>query len=67
MAAADDINAAIMESDGIDELVVYCEKEKAKKYYPKNMTICINDELLNFFYKKYSEKNVRVVEKAIEN
>ncbi len=66
-AQAEDIEKIIHESDGIDELVIYCEKEKAKKVYPKNMSICINGELLERLYTKYSEKNVKVVEKAIEN
>lgn len=66
-AQAEDIEKIIHESDGIDELVIYCEKEKAKKVYPKNMSICINGELLDKLYTKYSEKNVKVVEKSIEN
>lgn len=66
-AASKEIESAVLESDGSDELVVYCEKEKAKKVYPKNMTFAITEDLLQNFYKKFSEKNVKVVEKAIEN
>lgn len=66
-AAAPEIEGMISKSDGVDELIIYCEKEKAKKVYPRNMAFAITEELLQNLYKKYSEKNVKVVEKAIEN
>jgi DNA polymerase-3 subunit alpha len=66
-AAAPDMEQMIRDSDGIDELVIYCEKEKVRKNYPRNMTIGINDGLLEKFCEKYGEKNVKVVEKSIEN
>lgn len=65
-AVAADIEQAILGSDGVDELVIYCEKEKAKKVYPRNMNFAIT-EVYERFVDKFSEKNVKVVEKVIEN
>ncbi len=62
-----ELNAILAVSDGIDEVVIYCEEEKAKKYLPKNMTVNAGEELLDILTKRFSEKNIKVVEKSIEN
>ena len=67
MAAENELNQILAVSDGNDEVVIYCEAEKAKKYLPKNMTVNAGEELLDILYKRYSEKNIKVVEKSIEN
>lgn len=62
-----ELNRILSVSDGVDEVVIYCEAEKQKKYLPKNMTVNAGKELLDILYEKYSEKNIKVVEKSIEN
>ncbi len=62
-----ELNAMLTSSDGIDEVVIYCEEEKARKYLPKNMTVNAGEELLDILTKRFSEKNIKVVEKSIEN
>ena len=62
-----ELNNILAASDGVDEVVIYCEAEKAKKYLPKNMTVNAEPELLDILYKQFDEKNVKVVDKSIEN
>ncbi len=53
-------------SDGNDQVIIYCEEEKAKKYLPKSMTVKADSTLLSTLYDRFGEKNVKVVEKSIE-
>lgn len=46
--------------DGKDQVVIYCEQEKAVKRLPKSQSIGWNFELANQLYKKYSEENVKI-------
>ncbi|MGN0160557.1 MAG: DNA polymerase III subunit alpha [Lachnospiraceae bacterium] len=66
-AEESDFNAMIANSDGKDELVVYCVAEKARKYYPKNMTVDASREFVDLLKQKYGKENVVTVEKSIEN
>lgn len=65
--AEKELNQILAASDGNDEVIIYCEAEKAKKYLPRNMTVNAGKELLDILYNRFSEKNVKVVEKSIEN
>lgn len=59
--------ALLKESDGVDELVVYVANPKAMRKYGPNYTINANAELLAKLYDFLGEKNVKCVEKNIEN
>lgn len=55
------------EYEGNDSVVVYCEKEKAMKRFPKNMNVKANSELIAKLQQIFSEKNIRVVEKCLDS
>ena len=61
------IENQISDSDGKDVIVVYCKKEKAKKVYPKHLTVNADREMLLKFSEKFGKDNVKLVEKSIEN
>ena len=55
------------DSDGDDEVMIYCAKERAVKKLPKNRNIGINEQILSRLMNHFGEKRVKVVEKPIEN
>ena len=57
----------LADSEGDDEVVIYCAKERAVKRFPKNRNIRINPQILSRLMNHYGESRVKVVEKAIEN
>ena len=57
----------LADSDGNDEVVIYCAKERAVKKLPKNRNIGINEQILSRLMNHFGEKRVKVVEKPIEN
>ena len=57
----------LYDSDGNDEVVIYVANPKAIKRLGKNHTIGVDDELLVTLKRFLDEKNVKVVEKSIEN
>ena len=57
----------LYDSDGSDEVVIYVANPKAIKRLGKNQTVCANCELLDILTNFLGEKNVKVVEKSIEN
>ena len=59
--------AMLGESDGMDEVVVYVANPKSLKRYGKNHTVDANPQLLAKLYDFLGEKNVKCVEKNIEN
>ena len=63
----DELYHLIADSDGGDLVVIYLSAEKAMKRLPPSKTVCIEESLLNTLTKNFGEKNVKVVEKAIEN
>ena len=56
----------IKDSDGNDLVIVYCEAEKARKILPASMSINADAATLEKLRQTFGEKNVKVVEKAIE-
>ena len=56
-----------MESEGGDRVIIYVRKEKMKKTLPSNRNIQIDSRLLERLYTEFGEKNVKAVEKRIEN
>ena len=67
MAMESDLMNLLRDSDGNDEVVIYVKNPKAIKRLSKNQTINVTNELLSVLFTKLGEKNVKVVEKNIEN
>ena len=57
----------LADSEGEDEVVIYCQAERAVKCLPKNRNIQIAPQVLSKLMNHYGEKRVKVVEKTIEN
>ena len=57
----------LADSEGNDEVVIYCREERAIKRLPKNRNIFITPQLLGRLMNVYGEAQVKVVEKSIEN
>lgn len=56
----------LSESDGKDQVIVYCEAEKAKKVLPRSRTIHANLEIIQKLKGIYGPDNVKIIEKSIE-
>ena len=56
----------LADSEGDDEVVIYCQKERAIKRLPRNRNIRIGQEVLSRLMNHYGEKRVKVVEKPID-
>ena len=61
------VNGYLADSEGEDEVVIYCAKERAVKRLPRNRNIRIEPQILSRLMNHYGEGRVKVVEKAIEN
>ena len=61
------VNGYLADSEGDDEVVIYCQQERAVKRLPKNKNIQINPQVLSRLMNHYGEKRIKVVEKTIEN
>ena len=57
----------LADSDGEDEVVIYCRAERAIKRLPKSRSIQIGPQILTRLMNHFGEKRVKVVEKTIEN
>lgn len=57
----------LADSEGEDEVVIYCQAERAVKRLPRNRSISIEPPVLSRLMNYFGEKRVKVVEKAIEN
>ncbi len=57
----------LADSEGEDEVVIYCQAERAVKRLPRNRNIQINQQVLSRLMNHFGEKRVKVVEKTIEN
>lgn len=57
----------LADSEGDDEVVIYCQAERAVKRLPRNKNIQINTQVLSRLMNHFGEKRVKVVEKTIEN
>ncbi len=66
-AKEEQLYASTADSDGQDRIVVYLAAQKAMKRLPESRNIRIDSALLNRLAQMFGEKNVKVVEKAIEN
>lgn len=57
----------LADSEGDDEVVIYCQQERAVKRLPRNRNIKIDPQILGKLMNHFGEKRVKVVEKTIEN
>lgn len=63
----DKVMELLESSDGTEQVVIYISKEKQMKRLPPNWSIDASTEMVNRFTNFLGEKNVKVVEKSIEN
>lgn len=66
MAAEKEIFEDLKESEGHDCVIIYLEKERAKKVLPSNRNVDASGTLVDALTKKLGEKNVKLVEKKLE-
>lgn len=57
----------LMDSEGEDAVVIYVRRENQKKILPPAKNVKVNQELLEKLYRRFGEKNVKAVQKRIEN
>ena len=62
----DDVMAALRDSDGKDRVIMYLKEERKMRRLSENWAVFAGTELLGQLYKILGEKNVKVVQKAIE-
>ena len=62
-----DLFEHLKDSEGEDEVVIYCQAERAIKKLPRNRNIQISPQVLSRLMNQYGEKRVKVVEKTLEN
>ena len=62
-----DLYRLLMDSEGDEQVVIYVKKEKMKKVLPMSRNVRVNEELLEKLYREFGEKNVKAVQKRIEN
>ncbi|MBO5071355.1 MAG: DNA polymerase III subunit alpha [Eubacterium sp.] len=60
------IYQTLAEYDGTDEVNIYLSGERAKKRLPNSHSTCVCPQLLEKFYEKFGNDNVKVVQKSIE-
>lgn len=65
-AAEAELMELLKSSEGNDQVVIYLKKERAKKKLPPNWNVMADAGLLNRLYCKVGEKNVKVVEMALD-
>ena len=61
-----EILEALKQSEGNDTVIIYLEKERAKKILPPAWKICANETIMEFLEKLVGEKNVKLVEKGLK-
>ncbi|WP_333652034.1 DNA polymerase III subunit alpha [Lacrimispora sp.] len=66
MAAEKEIFEDLKDSEGHDCVIIYLEKERAKKVLPSNRNVDATGTLVDALIKKLGEKNVKLVEKKLE-
>ncbi len=65
-SSEEDLSRMISDFDGNDTVMIFCEKERAVKEMPKSWNIRIDTVLLQKLYERFSEDNVKIVEKKLE-
>ena len=66
MKEEDALYKMLAESEGENEIVIYCKAERAIKRLPRNKNIQIEPVILSRLTNYFGESDVKVVEKSIE-
>lgn len=66
MAREKEILNDLKDSEGDDSVIIYLEKERAKKVLPSNRNVDADNRLIEILTKKLGEINVKLVEKKLE-
>lgn len=66
MALEQEVLTDLKDSEGNDAVIIYLEKERAKKVLPANRNVNAARELVDILARKLGEKNVKLVEKKLE-
>ena len=56
----------LKDSEGNDTVILYLEKERAKKVLPANWNVNASNDFLTILTEKLGEKNIKLVEKKLE-
>ena len=67
LAQEQELYDSMKDSDGQDSVCIYCAAEKAVKRLPVSRSVQISTELLDTLREKFGEKNIKIVEKSIDN
>ncbi|NLK74547.1 MAG: DNA polymerase III subunit alpha [Clostridiales bacterium] len=57
----------ISDYEGNDEVIIYCEEDRVIKKLPRNRNVKVDEDLLTRLRTIYSEKDVQVMDKSINN
>lgn len=57
----------LMDFEGDDEVIIYCQAERAMKKLPRSRNIMISPQVISRLMNQFGEKRIKVVEKTIEN
>ena len=63
----DDVMAALRDSDGKDRVIMYLKEERKMRRLSENWAVLAGPDLLGRLYRILCEKNVKGVQKVIEN
>lgn len=61
------VYAHLMDFEGDDQVVIYCQAERAIKRLPRSRNVMVSPQILGRLKNQFGEKRVKVVEKTIEN
>ena len=50
----------IQDSDGIDQVIIYCIEEKLQKPLSKSKSIYINEQLVNILKNQFGNENIQL-------
>ena len=62
-----EVYECLTDSEGDDEVVIFCQKERAVKRLSRSRNIWIEPEFLRRIQSRFGEERVKVVEKAVAN
>ena len=61
------VYAHLMDFEGDDQVVIYCQAERAIKRLPRSRNVMVSPQIVGRLKNQFGEKRVKVVEKTIEN
>ena len=66
LAGEQDLLSALKASEGKDRVIIYLQKERARKMLPASWSVQVTDQLVEGLKLRLGEKNIKVVEKGLE-